>query len=272
MASSSSSCARQLSRLARGLARLRAEGASSGALPSASRASRFSTVVPPASPSSVAWRRAAASSFPFASSPLVASSLPSSPLARGFHATAGVAMGARDAKSMKIVPEGKKLRPRPRGIEPPETPWAAGKRNDPNFGRGGGGMSPFTPTAQLRKRKTYQKRCAYIMQTLEHEKMSEIAAGSAVPAFRPGDVLRVKVEVLENRRRANWFTGICIARRNRGMGSSFTLRSVMANVPVERTFPLYSPTIKEMEIVERRKVRRAKLYYLRDKPLRYSRV
>ena len=56
------------------------------------------------------------------------------------------------------------------------------------------------------------------------------------------------------------------------MGSSFTLRSVMANVPVERTFPLYSPTIKEMEIVERRKVRRAKLYYLRDKPLRYSRV
>ena len=79
-------------------------------------------------------------------------------------------------------------------------------------------MSPFTPTAQLRKRKTYQKRCAYIMQTLEHEKMSEIAAGSAVPAFRPGDVLRVKVEVLENRRRANWFTGVCIARRNRGMG------------------------------------------------------
>ena len=56
------------------------------------------------------------------------------------------------------------------------------------------------------------------------------------------------------------------------MGSSFTLRSVMANVPVERTFPLYAPTIKAMEIVERRKVRRAKLYYLRDKPLRYSRV
>jgi large subunit ribosomal protein L19 len=93
-----------------------------------------------------------------------------------------------------------------------------------------------------------------------------------VVPFRPGDVVRVKVEVLENRRRANWFTGIVIARRNRGMGSSFTLRSVMANVPVERTFPLYAPTIKAMEIVERRKVRRAKLYYLRDKPLRYSRV
>ena len=105
-------------------------------------------------------------------------------------------------------------------------------------------MSAFTPTSQLRKRKTYQKRCKFIMQTLEDEKMREIAASSAVVPFRPGDVVRVKVEVLENRRRANWFTGIVIARRNRGMGSSFTLRSVMANVPVERTFPLYAPTIK----------------------------
>ena len=279
----SSSCARQLSRLARGLARLRAEAASSGALPSGALPSGASSGglpsggltscgLPSGGLASASRASRVSSSFPFASSPLAASSLPSPPLARGFRATAGAAMGARDAKSMKIVAEGKKLRPRPRGIEPPETPWAAGARIDPNFGRGGGGMSPFTPTAQLRKRKTYQKRCAYIMQTLEHEKMSEIAAGSAVPAFRPGDVLRVKVEVLENRRRANWFTGVCIARRNRGMGSSFTLRSVMANVPVERTFPLYSPTVKEVEIVERRKVRRAKLYYLREKPLRYSRV
>lgn len=181
-------------------------------------------------------------------------------------------MASRDPKSMKVVSDGARLNPPPRGIEPPLTPWEAGRRNDPNFGKGGGGMSAFTPTSQLRKRKTYQKRCKFIMQTLEDEKMREIAASSAVVPFRPGDVVRVKVEVLENRRRANWFTGIVIARRNRGMGSSFTLRSVMANVPVERTFPLYAPTIKAMEIVERRKVRRAKLYYLRDKPLRYSRV
>jgi large subunit ribosomal protein L19 len=152
------------------------------------------------------------------------------------------------------------------------TPWDAGKLNDPNFGKGGGGMSAFTPTAQLRKRKTLQKRAKFLMQTLEHEKMAEIAARSCVVPFRPGDVIRVKVEVLENRGRASEFTGICIARRNRGMGSSFTLRSVVANVPVERSFPLYSPTVKAFEIVERRKVRRGKLYYLRDKPLRYSRV
>ena len=133
-------------------------------------------------------------------------------------------------------------------------------------------MSPFTPTSQLRKRKTYQKRCAFIMETLEYERMTELAKNSPVLPFRPGDVIRIKVEVLENRRRANYFTGICIARKNRGVGGSFTLRSVMANVPIERTFPTYSPLIKEFEILERRKVRRGKLYYLRDKPLRYSRV
>ena len=179
---------------------------------------------------------------------------------------------SRDAKSMKVHKPGDKLVPAPRGIAPPMTPWEAGKQNDPNFGKGGGGMSAFTPTKDLRKRKTLQKRAKYLMQSLEHEQMTQIAADSPVVPFRPGDVIRVKVEVLENRGRANNFTGICIARRNRGMGSSFTLRSVVANVPVERTFPLYAPTIKEFEILERRKVRRGKLYYLRDKPLRYSRV
>lgn len=132
-------------------------------------------------------------------------------------------------------------------------------------------MSAFTPTSQLRKRKTYQKRCAFIMKTLEYEKMVELAKASPVISFRPGDVIKLKVEVLENRRRANYFTGICIARRNRGVGGSFTLRSVLANFPIERTFPTYSPLIKEFVIIERRKVRRGKLYYMRDKPLRYSR-
>jgi len=166
-----------------------------------------------------------------------------------------------------------KINPRPRGVEPPLTPWDAGAMNHPEtWGKAGGGMPAFTPTSQLKKRKNYHKRCAFIMQTLEHEKMTEIAATSPVVPFRPGDVVRVKVEVLENRRRANDFTGVCIARRNRGMGSTFTLRTVLANAPVERTFPLYSPTIKEFEVLERRKVRRGKLYYLRDKPLRFSRV
>jgi large subunit ribosomal protein L19 len=170
-----------------------------------------------------------------------------------------------------VIREGAKITPKPRGIEPPPTAAEYNAKTQPNFGSGGGGMSPFTPTSQLRKRKTYQKRMKFLMQTLEVEKMREIAKTSPVVPFRPGDVIRVKVEVLENRRRANDFIGICIARVNRGMGSSFTLRSVVANQPIERTFPTYSPTIKEFEIIERRKVRRAKLYYLRDKPLRYSR-
>ena len=191
-----------------------------------------------------------------------------------FHTTPYQQM-SRDKKTMPTYPDNYtgKINPRPRGIAPPITPWEAGKQNNPDqWGKAGGGMPAFTPTSQLKKRKNYHKRCAFIMQTLEHEKMTEIAAKSPVVPFRPGDVVKVKIEVLENRRRANYFTGICIARRNRGIGSTFTLRTVLANAPVERTFPLYSPTIKEFEVLERRKVRRGKLYYLRDKPLRFSRV
>ena len=193
---------------------------------------------------------------------------------QGFHTTP-YQQKSRDKKTMPTYPDNYtgKINPRPRGIAPPITPWEAGKQNNPDqWGKAGGGMPAFTPTSQLKKRKNYHKRCAFIMQTLEHEKMTEIAAKSPVVPFRPGDVVKVKIEVLENRRRANYFTGICIARRNRGIGSTFTLRTVLANAPVERTFPLYSPTIKEFEVLERRKVRRGKLYYLRDKPLRFSRV
>lgn len=199
----------------------------------------------------------------------------SSSSSKGIH-TSAPTKKSRDKKAMPVYPPNTpptKINPRPRGVEPPITPWDAGRANYPEtWGKAGGGMPAFTPTSQLKKRKNYHKRCAFIMQTLEHEKMTEIAATSPVVPFRPGDVVRVKVEVLENRRRANDFTGVCIARRNRGMGSTFTLRTVLANAPVERTFPLYSPTIKEFEVLERRKVRRGKLYYLRDKPLRFSRV
>ena len=78
--------------------------------------------------------------------------------------------------------------------------------------------------------------------------------------------------VPENKRRPAEFKGLCIARRNRGLGSSFTLRAVLNNHAVERMFPLYSPHILDMEVTERRKVARAKLYYLRNKPLKMSRV
>ena len=167
--------------------------------------------------------------------------------------------------------DGSKLKPYPRGAEAPLTSFEAGAKQV-GWGSAGGGAAPWTPTRELKKRKSYFKRCGHIMETLEREHMKDLATKRAVVPFRPGDVVKLTLEVPENRRRTQTFTGICIAKRHRGMGSSFTLRSAMGNLAVERSFPLYSPNIKGFEVLERRKVRRAKLYYLRDKPLRFSRV
>ena len=163
-----------------------------------------------------------------------------------------------------------KLKPEERGLEAPMTSFEAGATQT-GWGSAGGGQLPWTPTKELKKRKSYFKRCGHIMETLEREHMKSLSEERKVIPFRPGDVVKLTLEVPENRRRTQIFTGICIGKKNRGMGSSFTVRSVIGNFAVERTFPLFSPNIKGMEILERRKVRRAKLYYLRDKPLRFSR-
>ena len=155
-------------------------------------------------------------------------------------------------------------------MKAPMTSFEAGATQE-GWGKAGGGAAPWTPTRALRKRKSYFKRCGHIMETLEREHMKELAKERAIVPFRPGDVVKLTLEVPENNRRTQTFTGICIAKRHRGMGSSFTLRSAIGNLVVERSFPLFTPNIKAMEVVERRKVRRAKLYYLRDKPLRFSR-
>jgi large subunit ribosomal protein L19 len=85
-----------------------------------------------------------------------------------------------------------------------------------------------------------------------------------VPYFAPGDTVRVKVKVVEgSRERVQAFEGVCIARRNRGLNSSFTVRKISYGEGVERVFPLYSPNVSGIEIVRRGDVRRAKLYYLR---------
>jgi len=168
----------------------------------------------------------------------------------------------------------KRLNPPERGPEAPMTSFEAGKKQK-NWGKSGGGMSPFTKTRALKKRKTYEKRAGHMMETLERERITEMLnerEGVKISAFRPGDVVKLTLEVPENRRRTQTFTGICIARKNRGLGSSFTLRTMLGNVGVERMFPLYSPNIKELVVIERKKVRRAKLYYLRDRPARFSRV
>jgi large subunit ribosomal protein L19 len=85
-----------------------------------------------------------------------------------------------------------------------------------------------------------------------------------IPDFRAGDTVKVNVKVIEgNRSRVQAFQGIVIARRNNGIGSTFTVRKISFGVGVERTFPVHAPTIETVEVVTRGDVRRAKLYYLR---------
>ncbi len=94
-----------------------------------------------------------------------------------------------------------------------------------------------------------------------------------VPEFDAGDTLKVHVKVIEgNRQRVQVFQGIVIARRGSGVGESFTVRKVSFGVGVERTFPVHSPNIEKIEVVTKGDVRRAKLYYLRDRVGKAARV
>ena len=89
---------------------------------------------------------------------------------------------------------------------------------------------------------------------------------SDIPDFRPGDTVKVHVRVVEgSRERIQLFQGVVIARRGSGVRESFTVRKVSFGVGVERTFPVHTPGIKQLEVVARGRVRRAKLYYLRDR-------
>ena len=86
-----------------------------------------------------------------------------------------------------------------------------------------------------------------------------------VPSFRPGDTLKVYVKVIEgSRERIQLFEGVCIKRRGGGISETFTVRKISYGVGVERTFPLHTPKIDKLEVARRGKVRRAKLYYLRN--------
>ena len=111
------------------------------------------------------------------------------------------------------------------------------------------------------------------LQELEQEQIKKLTAETPVPAFDPGDTLRVKVKVLEGtRERIQAFEGVCIGRRNAGLNSSFTVRKISYGEGVERVFPLYSPRIAGIEVVRRGSVRRAKLYYLRGRRGKSARI
>ena len=112
-----------------------------------------------------------------------------------------------------------------------------------------------------------------IIQTLEQEEVARLTAGKSIPQFGPGDTVIVSVNVVEgNRKRVQAFEGVVIGRRNRGLNSSFVVRKVSSGEGVERTFQLYSPTIASIELKRRGDVRRAKLYYLRDRSGKSARI
>ena len=110
-----------------------------------------------------------------------------------------------------------------------------------------------------------------IIQTLEREEIARL--GRTIPAFAAGDTVVVNVSVVEGtRKRLQAFEGVVIAKRNRGLNSSFIVRKVSSGEGVERTFQTYSPLIASIEVKRRGDVRRAKLYYLRDRSGKSARI
>ena len=111
------------------------------------------------------------------------------------------------------------------------------------------------------------------IEQLNAEAVEKLLEEREVPTFGPGDTLRVHVKVVEgSRERVQVFEGVCIARRNRSLNSSFTVRKISYGEGVERVFPLHSPRIAKIEVVKRGAVRRAKLYYLRGRRGKSARI
>ncbi|MFZ4382870.1 MAG: 50S ribosomal protein L19 [Sandarakinorhabdus sp.] len=112
-----------------------------------------------------------------------------------------------------------------------------------------------------------------LIQQIEAEQIAKLTEKRSIPNFRAGDTLRVGVKVVEGERtRVQNYEGVCIARSNRSINSSFTVRKISFGEGVERVFPLYSPSIEAIEVVRRGVVRRAKLYYLRGRSGKSARI
>jgi large subunit ribosomal protein L19 len=110
-----------------------------------------------------------------------------------------------------------------------------------------------------------------LIEQLEQEEIARL--GKVIPDFAPGDTVVVSVNVVEgDRKRVQAFEGVVIAKRNRGLNSGFIVRKMSAGEGVERTFQTYSPVIAEIEVKRRGSVRRAKLYYLRDRSGKSARI
>ncbi len=104
-----------------------------------------------------------------------------------------------------------------------------------------------------------------LLETFEKQQIEKLTSKKRVPAFRPGDTLKVTVRITEgSKSRLQAFEGICIARKNNSVNSNFTVRKISHGEGVERVFPLFSPLVEKIEVVRKGDVRRAKLYYLRE--------
>ncbi|KAE8779429.1 50S ribosomal protein L19, chloroplastic [Hordeum vulgare] len=125
--------------------------------------------------------------------------------------------------------------------------------------------SPMVEHPPRIKFKRPDKTARHIMNILNKEAVDKVRTERTIPDVQPGCIVQMRLQVPENKRRESTLKGIVIARRNAGIATTFRLRRLVAGVGVESVFPLYSPNIKEIKILDRKKVRRAKLYYLRDR-------
>ena len=114
---------------------------------------------------------------------------------------------------------------------------------------------------------------ANIIAELEIEESARVLGGKKIPDFQPGDTVRVNVKIKEGEReRVQAYEGVCIARSGSDLNASFTVRKISFGEGVERVFPLFSPSLDSIEVVRQGKVRRAKLYYLRDRRGKSARI
>ena len=111
------------------------------------------------------------------------------------------------------------------------------------------------------------------IEDINRETVKKILSSKKIADFSPGDTIKVGVKIIEGKReRIQYFEGVCIAKKNRDINSSFTVRKISFGEGVERTFALYSPNVSSIKIVRSGKVRRAKLYYLRDRKGKSARI
>ena len=111
------------------------------------------------------------------------------------------------------------------------------------------------------------------IEEINQANVKKIAAEKKLPEFYTGDIVKVGVRITEGKRdRIQYFEGVCIAKKNRDINSSFTVRKISSGIGVERTFQLHSPLIKSVEVKRKGKVRQSKLYYLRERSGRSARI